>query len=146
MNCPRDNTVLTELSKNGLRFHVCNHCNGILISKDDVQELKKKDLKQIPKFQISKRKKVKIAEGTARSPVTGELMKVIDYGGVKIDLCTTSNHVWLDSGELEILYRKHLKYRKKSLGENSDLMKFLLIDTAVEAVFCTIGGLFTVLK
>jgi Zn-finger nucleic acid-binding protein len=135
MKCPRDNNVLTELNKNGLRLHVCDRCNGILIYKGDTQKIDKNDLRNIPQFEIPKKEKIKIIEGTAVSPITGEFMKVIDYGGLKIDLCVSSNHIWLDSGELDTSFRKHLKFKKKSLGQSSDLMKFLVLDSVIEATF-----------
>lgn len=39
-------------------------------------------------------------------------MKVIDDGGIKIDVCLSSNYIWFDHGELEALFKKKIKETK----------------------------------
>ncbi len=39
-----------------------------------------------------------------KSPVSGDPMLVLELAGVEIDYCPFTHGIWLDSGELEILY------------------------------------------
>ena len=39
-----------------------------------------------------------------RSPVSNEPMLVLELEGIEIDYCPLTNGIWLDSGELELLF------------------------------------------
>ena len=39
-----------------------------------------------------------------RSPVSNEFMLVLELAGVEIDYCPLTRGIWLDAGELEVLY------------------------------------------
>jgi Zn-finger nucleic acid-binding protein len=39
-----------------------------------------------------------------KSPVSNEPMLVLELAGIEIDYCPLTNGIWLDAGELEVLY------------------------------------------
>ena len=68
-------------------------CHGLLIQQEQFDKIKTRINIEYPK---TLRNKLKISEGTAKSPVSGEIMKVFEIDGVQIDICITSNYIdWI---------------------------------------------------
>lgn len=119
MKCPRDQTQLIERSVDGIQLYMCPTCHGILIHHDQFDKIGKKVDITYPE---TKRSHIKISEETAISPIDGAVMRVLDYDGVKIDICMSSNFLWLDYGELETLFRKKNKDQKLGSKESFNIL------------------------
>jgi len=123
MKCPRDQSLLTEHSTDGISVFICPTCHGVLIHQDQFGGIRKKLKIEYPQ---TKRSQIQVLEEKAISPVNGELMQVIDHDGIKIDVCMTSNFIWLDYGEIEELFRK--KGKEFKLGSKEPANVFDAID------------------
>jgi Zn-finger nucleic acid-binding protein len=130
MNCPRDHSILTDHSTNGIRVSVCPSCHGLLLHQDQFERIREKTKIEYPK---TKRSEIEILEETTKSPLNGETMKVIDHEGIKIDICLSSNYIWFDHGELEALFKK--KNKKMKLGSNQPFNVFDALDALHLAEF-----------
>lgn len=130
MKCPRDSSLLEEVSAEGIRIFVCPTCHGVLLYQDQFERIKERTKIEYPK---TERSEIEILEETAKSPVNGEKMKVIDYDGIKIDICLESKYIWFDHGELEALFRK--KNKKEKLESDQSFNVFDALDALHLAEF-----------
>ncbi|WOO41710.1 zf-TFIIB domain-containing protein [Rubellicoccus peritrichatus] len=133
MHCPRDNNPLTPKQTNGIQYYVCEVCHGILITKKDLDQFKHRT----PKLELptTPRSSIDIVEGEAVSPLAGGSMEVIEYQGVKIDVCRATGYFWLDGGELDLIIRKlYIKKAKKASDSATTPVSDAIGDAALEGV------------
>lgn len=131
MHCPRDKRELTSKKENGISYHVCESCHGILLLKTDLDQLNLEQIKL--ESPSTRRSHINFVEGAAVSPSANEKMEVIHYHGVKIDICRETGNVWLDGGELELIIKSmRARKRKKMAGELGGPVADSMSDTAVE--------------
>jgi Zn-finger nucleic acid-binding protein len=135
MKCPRDQSLLEEVSTEGIRIFVCPTCHGVLLHQDQFERIREITKIEYPK---TKRSEIEILEETAKSPVNGETMKVIEYDGIIIDICLESKYIWFDHGELEALFRK--KNKKQEHGDDQSFNVFDALDALHLAEF--VGEIF----
>lgn len=98
MICPRDQSVLTEISSDEYKAHSCPDCHGIFLPLNQSQDsgLSFSQVKPTTRARIPVAK-----EERALSPMSGQAMLLFRFRGVQIDYCSSANAVWLDSGELD---------------------------------------------
>ena len=144
MKCPRDNTSLEVVISDEINFHICPNCHGLLLRRESFRRIKKDALVEYPK---SQRFHVQFEEGKTLSPYNGKRMRVADYKGVKIDVCPSSNYIWFDHGEFELL-RETLRRETKAEGEydgvavGSGLAREYIAWFGFDLVFDLIEGIF----
>lgn len=139
MKCPRDQTLLEEVVADGVTVSVCPSCHGLLLHQDQFESIRERTKIAYPN---TSRTVVEVLEQTARSPVNGERMKVIEHEGIKIDICLSSNFIWFDYGELEELFRN--KNKNFKLGSKQPFNVFDALDVLHLADFISelLGSVF----
>ncbi|MCD6311830.1 MAG: zf-TFIIB domain-containing protein [Elusimicrobia bacterium] len=106
MNCPRCKKVLTDGIFGDVVYQKCGTCGGFWFDKNELKEVKKqKDWFKLDTVVAGATSKV--SKGELKCPRCGETLHTIEYAhesGVKINVCSECEGLWLDSGELKAIH------------------------------------------
>ncbi len=94
--CPRDGAAVTVLRHDGVSYHGCGVCRGLLLPFALIGEL-------AALTEAMARKAAAWPRADLRCPQCGQPMRQAHHEGVEIDLCLDCRVVWLDRGEIDAI-------------------------------------------
>ena len=94
--CPRDGTPLVPQTHDGVTYHACGVCRGLLLPLEMVPEL-------VPVLPEIRNMRAAWPRSSVGCPCCGRTMHLVLHDGIEIDLCHYCTRVWLDHGEIEKL-------------------------------------------
>ena len=107
MNCPKCKEVLVDGILGDVVYQKCNNCGGFWFDKGELKQIKKeKDWFKIDT--VVENATSKITKGKLKCPHCRETLHTIEYShetGIKINVCSKCEGLWLDSGELQAIHK-----------------------------------------
>ncbi|PKM99105.1 MAG: hypothetical protein CVU78_08040 [Elusimicrobia bacterium HGW-Elusimicrobia-2] len=106
MDCPKCKKVLTEGIFADVVYHKCESCGGFWFDKDELKEIKK----QKDWFKLDSGITCAVSKsyrGELKCPRCDEALHTIEYAqesGIKVDVCSECDGLWLDAGELKAIH------------------------------------------
>lgn len=127
MICPRDSSPLETQTLGDISLMYCGQCFGMWFSRDDlsVMFLQSKEQKYLPKL---KEPVVVHDPGMDHTPCPvdhHDIMSHFDFEGIKLDVCRKHRGIWLDHGELLVLYSAYLKETEGESFLKEDTRRFM---------------------
>jgi Zn-finger nucleic acid-binding protein len=117
--CPRDGETLTSQAIGPARPFVCSRCNGLWLSRGDLESFLDSPYET---WKLPPAEGRPIALGypaTARCLCpAGADMSTVTRDGVWIDICPECGGIWLDGGEIQRLVEAAEEERKRKLGDD----------------------------
>lgn len=137
--CPRDATLFVPQVHDGVAYHACGVCRGLLLPLEMVPEL-------VPVLPQIRNMKAEWPRSSMGCPSCGRTMHLVLHEGIEIDLCHYCTLVWLDHGEIEKLRER--KEQDESTNQDIDSEGDALgnsssdvLDWLGEAIGEALGGL-----
>lgn len=117
-NCPSCNQKLKEISFYGVRIDYCEHCKGIWFEKEELdraKDLKQETINWLDVDLWDKTEKFKMSKKGRQCPECKLPLYEVNYddSGIKVDVCSICEGVWLDKGE----FNKVMDYLKDKAGD-----------------------------
>ena len=105
MDCPRDHHELGDRFISGALTYRCPECAGMFIRKETLRKLYELTSSQLPRILASREfdESSQLASGIA-CPGDASPMGLRTYLGMELDVCSRCFGVWLDKGELELIW------------------------------------------
>lgn len=94
--CPHDSTPLVPQAHDGVAYHACGACRGLLLPLVMVPEM-------TPILPEIRNMRVELPHSSMGCPCCGQTMHLVLHDSIEIDLCHYCTLVWLDHGEIEKL-------------------------------------------
>ncbi len=107
MYCPKCHSQLKDHILEGKLYHKCINCDGLWFDKGELaQIMQEKDW-----FKIDSKHEqgfVKIDKSELLCPRDNETLHTVEYGretGIKVEVCSKCEGLWLDAGEVQAIHR-----------------------------------------
>ena len=105
MDCPRDHHELGDRFISGALTYRCPECAGVFIRKESLRKLYEMTSSQFPRILMSRQfDESRLLASGITCPVDASPMGLRTYLGVELDVCSRCLGVWLDKGELELVW------------------------------------------
>ena len=115
MECPICKKDLNDYLLKDVVYQRCGNCGGFWFDKDKLGQIKKqKDWFKVDT--ILKEAKLKVIHGELKCPRCSETLHILEYShetGIKVNLCSKCEGLWLDSGELQAIHEASESWMEK---------------------------------
>lgn len=131
--CPRDGAALTVLRHDGVSYHGCAVCRGLLLPFALIGEL-------AALTEAMARKAAAWPHADLRCPRCGQPMRQAHHEGVEIDLCLDCRVVWLDRGEIDAI--RPPRPQDAVTEQVKEEAEYQAVNAGVDAILGKDSGLF----
>ena len=105
MDCPRCKIILQDNILGGVVYKKCSKCGGFWFDKGELHQIRQE--KDWFKIETNVEEATStVIKGSLQCPRCSELLHTIEYAhetGIKIDVCSKCEGLWLDSGEIQAI-------------------------------------------